>query len=132
MKVKTIFLSLLTAFVIFSSGCMTPVAIDPTTADQQTALYQGGYFYAIVPGDADTVFRTAIRAIDNMGILRTGEIHKKDYTSIYARKVGDQKVVVRIRQIDDGRSEIRIRVGTIGDLPQSQKIYAKIRGALGT
>ena len=130
MKAKAIILSLLTLTVAFFSGCTTPVAIDPMTGQQQTAKYRGGYFYAPIAEDTDEIFMTAIRAIDDMGLLRTGEIHKKDYIKIYARMVGDKEVVVRIKQLAAGESEIRIRVGKLGDLPQSQTIYAKIRDAL--
>jgi len=130
MKVKATILSILTLTVVFFSGCTTPVAIDPMTGQQQTAKYQSGYFYAPIAADANAVFLTAIRAIDDMGLLRTGELHKKDYIKIFARQVGDKEVVVRIQQIAAGESEIRIRVGTLGDLPQSQVIYAKIRDAM--
>jgi len=130
MKAKATILSLLTLTVVLFSGCTTPVAIDPMTGQQQTAKYQGGYFYAPIADDADAIFQTAIRAIDDMGLLRTGELHKKDYIKIYARMVGDKEVVVRIKQMAAGESQIRIRVGTLGDLPQSQIIYAKIRDAM--
>ncbi|MDA9260429.1 DUF3568 domain-containing protein [Puniceicoccaceae bacterium] len=130
MKVKATILSILTLTVVFFFGCTTPVAIDPMTGQQQTAKYQSGYFYAPIAADANAVFLTAIRAIDGMGLLRTGELHKKDFIKIFARQVGDKEVVVRIQQIAAGESEIRIRVGTLGDLPQSQVIYAKIRDAM--
>jgi hypothetical protein len=130
MKVKATILSILTLTVVFFSGCTTPVAIDPMTGQQQTAKYRSGYFYAPIAADANAVFLTAIRAIDGMGLLRTGELHKKDFIKIFARQVGDKEVVVRIQQIAAGESEIRIRVGTLGNLPQSQVIYAKIRDAM--
>ncbi|MFT5622208.1 MAG: hypothetical protein ACI9FZ_000128 [Bacteroidia bacterium] len=130
MKAKATILSILTLTVVFFSGCTTPVAIDPMTGQQQTAKYQSGYFYAPITADANAVFLSAIRTIDDMGLLRTGELHKKDYIKIFARQVGDKEVVVRIQQIAAGESEIRIRVGALGDLPQSQVIYAKIRDAL--
>ncbi|MFQ3242566.1 MAG: hypothetical protein ACI9JZ_002263 [Lentimonas sp.] len=127
MKVKATILSLLTLTVVLFSGCTTPVAIDPMTGQQQTAKYQGGYFYAPIAEDTDAIFQNAIRAIDDMGLLRTAELHKKDYIKIYARMIGDREVVVRIKQMAAGESQIRIRVGKLGDLPQSQIIYAKIR-----
>ena len=130
MKAKAITLSILTLTVVFFSGCTTPVAIDPMTGQQQTAKYRSGYFYAPVAADANAVFLTAIRAIDGMGLLRTGELHKQDFIKIFARQVGDKEVVVRIQQIAAGESEVRIRVGTLGNLPQSQVIYAKIRDAM--
>ncbi len=130
MKAKVTILSILTLTVVFFSGCTTPVAIDPMTGQQQTAEYRSGYFYAPIAADANDVFLTTIRAIDGMGLLRTGELHKKNYIKIFARQVGDKEVVVRIKQIAAGESEIRIRVGHLGDLPQSQVIYAKIRDAM--
>ncbi|KRP36328.1 MAG: hypothetical protein ABS34_07915 [Opitutaceae bacterium BACL24 MAG-120322-bin51] len=130
MKAKVTILSILTLTVVFFSGCTTPVAIDPMTGQQQTAEYRSGYFYAPIAADANDVFLTTIRAIDGMGLLRTGELHKKNYIKIFARQVGDKEVVVRIKQIAAGESEIRIRVGQLGDLPQSQVIYAKIRDAM--
>ena len=131
MKLSTKFITLLiTGTVILISGCRTPVAIDPMTGQQQTAVYQSGYYYATIDADSDTVFRTAIRAMDRMGILRTGEIHADDHITIQGRQVGDKKILVRIRQIAPNKSEVRIRVGIVGNLPESQMIYAKIRDAL--
>jgi hypothetical protein len=130
MTVKATILSFLTLTVVFFSGCTTPVAIDPMTGQQQTARYKSGYFYAPAAADADAIFKTSIRAIDDMGILRTGELHKDDHITIYGRMVGDKKVTVRIKQLAAGESQIRIRVGRLGNLPQSQIIYAKIRDGL--
>lgn len=130
MKVNAIILSTLTFIAVFFSGCATPVAIDPLTGHQQTAKYQAGYFRAPIAADADKVFKTAIRAIDKMGILRTGELHQNTHITIYARKVGDDKVSVRITQVAAGESQLRIRVGTLGNLAESQTIYANIRNAL--
>lgn len=131
MKMHTKFILFLTTTLAFLiTGCRTPVAIDPMTGEQQTAVYQAGYMYATLEADAETIFRTSIRSLDRMGVLRTGETHGKEYINIFGRKVGDQKIVVRIRQIAPNKSEIRIRVGIFGNLPESQKIYAKIRDAL--
>ena len=130
MKAKATIFSLLTLTLGFFSGCTTPVAIDPMTGQQQTANYQSGFFYGPISMDADQIFKVAIREIDKMGLLRTGELHKNSTITIYARQVGDEKIYIRIKQIAPGESELRIRVGMLGNLPQSQVIYAKIRDAL--
>ncbi len=131
MKVNLKIITLLaTAIVFLMTGCRTSVSTDPITGQQQTAVYQAGYFYATLDADADTAFRTTIHALDRMGMLRTGENHGDDYINIYARQVGDKKVIVRIRQVAPSKSEIRIRAGIAGNLPESQMIYAKIREAL--
>ena len=111
-------------------GCSTPVAIDPMTSQEQTARYQAGYFYGPLNADALQSFKATIRQMDAMGYFRTGELHEDDSITIFARKVGDEKVTVRIEQVEAGLSEIRIRVGKLGNLAESQNIYAKIRDAL--
>ena len=131
MKVKVTLLPLLVLVTAFFAGCATPVSIDPM-ADQKdhTAEYRAGFFYAPIDANAGRIFRTAIRELDAMGYFRTGELHDDAQITIYARKVGDERVTVRIEQIAPGQSEIRIRVGRFGNLPESQRIYAQIRGAI--
>lgn len=122
--------------LLLLSGCTTPVAIDPQTGMDQTATYQTGYFYGPLDAPIDEVFRTAIRELDDMGYFRTGELHRDTSITIYARKVGDQKVTVKTyipsadEEMPEGQTKIRIRVGTMGSLPESQAIYARIRNAL--
>jgi hypothetical protein len=130
MTAKVSLFSLLTLITVLFSACTTPVAIDPMSGQEQTAKYQAGYFYAPIDHDSGKIFRTAIRKMDEMGYYRTGELHKAASISIYARKVGDEKITVRITQIAPGQSQLRIRVGKLGNLSESQVIYAKIRDAM--
>lgn len=127
---KATLLTLLTLSALIISGCTTPVAIDPMTGEEQTAEYRAGTFYAPVNAPIGQIFRVAIREMDDMGYFRTGELHREDSITIYARSVGDKKVKVQAAQSDEGGTEIRIRVGRLGDLAQSQSIYARIRNAL--
>ena len=69
-----------------------------------------------------------------MGYFRTGERHGKDSIKIYARKVGDQLVSVRIKTVTipeaESQTELRIRIGELGNLAESQVLYARIRDGL--
>ena len=130
MKAKVSILSLLALFTVFFSACTTPVAIDPVSGEEQSAKYRTGFFYAPINAAPRPIFRIAIRVLDENGYYRTGELHKDNSITLYARKVGDEKVTVRIEQLADGQSEIRIRVGRLGNLSESQFIYAKIRDAM--
>ena len=131
---KATLLTILTVCALIFSGCSTPVAIDPMTGQEQTAIYRGGYFYAPLDAPIGQIFKTSIRELDEMGYFRTGELHKETAITIYARKVGDERVTVRTSVADDAeaiaQSEIRIRVGKFGNLAESQAIYAQIRDAL--
>ncbi|NBB78004.1 MAG: DUF3568 family protein [Verrucomicrobia bacterium] len=127
---KVTLLTLLALGALFFTACTTPVAIDPMTGEDQTAEYRVGTFYAPLDAPIGEIFRVAIREMDDMGYYRTGELHRDDSISIFARTVGDKKIKVQAAQTKEGGSEIRIRVGRLGDLAESQKIYANIRNAL--
>lgn len=115
----------------FLTGCRTQVAIDPLTGQEQTALFQAGFFFAPIEGNLNDAFKETIKVLDEMGYFRTGERHEKTAVNIYARKVGDEKVLVRLKQMsDEGNLEVRIRIGHLGNLAESQTIYARIIDAL--
>lgn len=130
MTAKLTLISLLALATVFFSACTTPVAIDPVSGQEQTAMYQAGYFYATIDAAPLTIFRNAIRVLDENGYYRTGELHRDIAITLYARKVGDDKVTVRIENLPDGQSKLRIRVGRLGNLAESQFIYAKIRDSM--
>lgn len=131
---KATLITLLVISATIFTGCTTPVAIDPQTGQEQLAEYRAGFFYAPLDAPISQIFKTAIRELDDMGYYRTGELHKDAAITIYARKVGDEKITVRAKQVTDAetgsQSELRIRVGTLGNLAESQLIYARIRTAL--
>ena len=134
---KSISTLLLALGLLVLGGCTTPVAIDPASGQNQTAEFKAGFFYGPLNAPIDEVFRVAIREMDEMGYFRTGELHRDTNITIYARKVGDEKVTVRTfvptsesDALPEGQSMLRIRVGTLGNLPESQAIYARVRDAL--
>ena len=131
---KATLITLITICASIFTGCTTPVAIDPLTGQEQLANYWGGYFYADIDKPISQIFKTSIRELDDLGYFRTGELHKESVITIYSRKVGDGKITVRISQQTnpevEEESEIRIRVGNLGNLAESQVIYARIRDAL--
>lgn len=122
--------TLLAICALIVAGCTTPVAVDPQSGQEQLAEYRAGYFYAPLNAPIGQIFKTAIREMDEMGYYRTGELHKQDAITIYARKVGDEKITVRASQTGEGQSELRVRVGRLGNLAESQAIYARIRDSL--
>lgn len=134
---KTILKIALIISTLIATGCTTPVAVDPQSGQEQTAKFQMGNFYAPLDADIKEVFRVAIRVLDDSGYYRTGELHKDNAITIYARKVGDEKVTLRSyyksnrdESAIDGTSMLSIRIGKLGNLPESQTIYARIRDAL--
>ena len=131
---KAILTTFLTICSLIIAGCATPVAIDPATGEEQTANYTSGNFYAPLDVPIKDIFRVAIAELDDMGYFRTGETHRENEITIFARAVGDDKVTGRASINEDpevsAQSIVRIRVGLLGNLPESQKIFSQIRAAL--
>ena len=131
---KTLLITFLSICVVIITGCTTQVVVDPMSGELKTAKYQAGFFTVPVDAPVDQIFKVAIAAVDSMGYFRTGELHKQSSVMIYARKVGDQKVTVRIGPPTDeessAQSEVRIRIGHLGNLAESQAIYDRITEAL--
>lgn len=130
-SIKALLIVLFSIAALFSTGCETQVAVDPNTGVDQTARYQAGFFFGMVEGELADTFRTTIQTLDDMGYFRTGERHEETYINIYARKVGDEKISLRLKQTpEEGILEMRIRVGNLGNLAESQTIYAHVIDAL--
>ncbi|MEC8333484.1 MAG: DUF3568 family protein [Verrucomicrobiota bacterium] len=127
---KISFITILSICAVIITGCTTQVVVDSMNGELKTAKYQAGFFTAPVDAPVDQIFKLAITAVDAMGYFRTGELHKQSSVMIYARKVGDQKVTVRIGPPTDeettAQSEVRIRIGNLGNLAESQAIYDRI------
>lgn len=127
---KISFITILSICAVIITGCTTQVMVDSMNGELKTAKYQAGFFTAPVDAPVDQIFKVAITAVDALGYFRTGELHKQSSVMIYARKVGDQKVTVRIGPPTDeettAQSEVRIRIGNLGNLAESQAIYDRI------
>ncbi|MGC6455735.1 MAG: DUF3568 family protein [Coraliomargaritaceae bacterium] len=129
--IKALLIALFGMATLFIAGCETYVAVDPESGADQTARYQAGFFFGMLEGELDETFRAAIKTLDEDGYFRTGERHMKTSVTIFARKIKDTKIVVRLKETPEaGQLEARIRVGKLGNLAESQAIYAAIREAL--
>ena len=111
-------------------ACQTPVMVDPKNDSTITAQYQLNTLIGSVETDMDTTFRASIAALDTLGYFRTGEVHNEENILILSRKVGDEKVYVNVLKISEEQSDIHIRVGIIGSLPESQGILSEIQDIL--
>ena len=60
MKFKALPISISYFLILILSGCTTPVAIDPQTGSEQTAIFQAGFFYGTIEADSSDIFRAAI------------------------------------------------------------------------
>ena len=109
----------------FLVACQS-ITVNPKNSSSSTAQYQLNSLISVFETDTDTAFRASIQALDLLGYFRTGEIHGEIDTYVFARKVGDEKIVVRITKLSPEQSQISVRIGLVGNLPESQVILAEI------
>ena len=119
------FISTLALATFFLVACQS-VTVNPKNDSSSTAKYQLNSLVSVFETDADSAFRASIQALDLLGYFRTGEIHGELETSVFARKVGDEKISVKITELSPEQSQISVRIGLVGNMPESQVILAEI------
>ncbi|MGB0374965.1 MAG: DUF3568 family protein [Opitutales bacterium] len=128
------FISTLLLASFFLVACQS-VTVNPKNDSSSTAQYQLNTLVSVFDTDTDTAFRASIQSLDVLGYFRTGEIRDENIkdrlqTSIFARKVGDEKIVVKITELSPEQSQVSVRVGVIGNMPESQVILAEIEDSI--
>ena len=118
-------ISTLALATFFLVACQS-VTVNPKNDSSSTARYQLNSLVSVFETDTDSAFRASIQALDLLGYFRTGEIHGELETSVFARKVGDEKIIVKITELSPEQSQISVRIGLVGNMPESQVILAEI------
>jgi hypothetical protein len=107
------------------------VGLNTNNGAASTAVYQANTLVTTVDASMDTTFRATISSLDALNdYFRTGEVVKETSVAIIARKVGDVRVHIKLIKVSEEQTEIRVRIGLIGDLPESQLILNTIQEQL--
>ena len=111
------------AVVATLAGCRS-VALDPT--GETVAVYKFGEFQMVFNATAPAVAEAAKAAIAEAELFLTkAEVNKFD-AYLLARANGDQKVKIKIEEINRQQTLIRIRYGEGGNLNKSRRLYEMI------
>lgn len=119
------FISTLALATFFLVACQS-VTVNPKNDSSSTARYQLNSLVSVFETDTDSAFRASIQALDLLGYFRTGEIRGELETSVFARKVGDIKIIIKITELSPEQSQVSVRIGLVGNMPESQVILAEI------
>lgn len=119
------FISTLALATFFLVACQS-VTVNPKNDSSSTAKYQLNSLVSVFETDSDSAFRASIQALDLLGYFRTGEIRGELETSVFARKVGDIKIIIKITELSPEQSQVSVRIGLVGNMPESQVILAEI------
>jgi hypothetical protein len=123
-------------------GCSTQIGVDNSQNSEASFSNATGVLSTRYSADAEAVFNAVKRTIDAMpGTLRTGETDErgpnKELLSVvaYARTIGDLEIKITIEKTEDEvtkavYTQVEVKYGFFGNLPESQKIVSKITSNL--
>ena len=122
-------LVLLLAISLLTGGCVAIVA--GVAGGAAGAIYVRGEAKAAFPHDVETVFNAAVAALEQ-DLMIPIESKAYDVTNgrIDARRADDNKVKVRLKLIGANVTEVRVRVGTVGDKSWSEIFLEKLESRL--
>lgn len=128
----------LLASLLALPGCNTVVGVD--NSDTREAKFNNltGTLVTRYNADIEAVFNATKRTFDQMpGTLRTGETDERGANkelksvTVFARTVGDLELKASIERVEEPETkavytQVSIKYGNFGNLPESQKIISKI------
>ena len=115
--------SLVVAGLSLFAACST-VPLDEK--GEMNATYVAGEFRMVVNSNAPTTARATSEAFKQLGLFQIKNDLRTYDADLAARTELDEKVRVRIKEINSRQTEIGIRVDMIGDKDYSRKLYQQI------
>ena len=119
---KALLLSLFSGLLGLLSACTTAVQVTPSTA----GTYELGTLQVIAEANVDKVYIASKAGIKEDNLFLTGDDWRGTTAPLKARDEVDTSVTVKLKQIEPGRTSVRIRYGLTGDLHQAQNLYSRI------
>jgi hypothetical protein len=124
-----LFSTLLSLCAIVGSGCLAAVAVG-AAAGAGAVAYKRGELISTEAASIDKTWTATEKAFKELQLLP--EAKEKDALAarMEATGAGDKRIVVKLRNQGEKLTEVRIRVGLIGDEGLSRKILEKIKDNL--
>jgi len=113
----------LAALIMFAGGCRT-VALDKQ--GEMEATYVAGEFRMLVNGTAPAAAAATAAAFKQMGMLQIQNSQQTYDATLTARTPKDEKVAVKIAEVNSRQTMLRIRVDVLGNETFSRRLYEQI------
>ncbi len=125
MKMKWLMAVCMAAMLMLTGGCFLLVA--GAAAGAGAVVYVNGELKESEGVDYDRVYDATLAAMNDLQFSVVSK-QKDAITAVVTARTGtDKKVIVTLNKQSATATEIRIRVGTVGDKDVSQQILAKIK-----
>jgi hypothetical protein len=117
------------AVLALTSGCVALV-IGAAAGAGATVAYTRGTLEAWVDGGFNQTLAATNKAVQQLGFTKVGEEADGASTTVTARTQADKKVEITLGRGGERLTEVKIRVGLLGDKELSQALLGKIKEAL--
>ena len=109
-------------FLVMLIGCGPELLISPII--NGVVYWMEGEAHKYYAHDPDAIYRATKRAcLDLQHSIETDETEGNNY---YILAGGNDRFKIKIRQVENGITEVKIRVNFMGDKPYAELIYKKI------
>lgn len=113
----------LAATVLLSvSGC-TQLQVTPETRGE----YKFGELQVFEDRDFATVHAAAVQGLKTLNLFQTRDDRKVIEAELNARDSTDTLIVIKIKEVGQNRTSLKIRYGINPNLPSAQKLYEAIK-----
>jgi hypothetical protein len=113
---------------LLGAGCQS---VDMTEDGSSQAAFVAGEFRMLVNSNAPTTHKATEEAMKQLGYLTVASALREFDAELAARTPLDEKVRVKIREINSRQTQVDIRVDVTGDRALSRKIFDQIEKNLG-
>ena len=128
MRTKWLTTALTAALLVLGGGCAAVlVGGAVAAAGVGTYAYVNGELKGTEAVSLDRAWDASQAAMKDLEFSITRKTKDALQAELDARTAADKKIVINLKKVSDGATEIRIRVGTFGDEAVSQFILDKIK-----
>ena len=128
MKTKWLTMVLAAALLAVGGGCAVLVVGGAAAAvGVGTYAYINGELEGTEAASLDQAYTASLAAMKDLEFPITNKSKDALQAEVLARNSADKKILIKLKKVSDGATEIRIRVGTFGDESLSRLILDKIK-----
>jgi hypothetical protein len=116
------------AVLALTSGCVALV-VGAAAGAGATVAYTRGTLEAWLDGGFDQTLAATNKAVQQLGFTKISEKPDGTFTTVTARTTADKKIEIMLGR-GGNITQVRVRVGLLGDEALSKAVMDKIRAAL--
>jgi hypothetical protein len=119
---------LLVVSAVVLNGCASSEeGAQPEGMAAGTAKYSMGSLKSVEPASIDKVYDGTLKAMDELKLAVLQKNADSMSGKIVVRDVADKKIAISLTATTDGKTNLSIKVGMLGDEAKSRLIYEQIK-----